>query len=335
MHFRKICIIHLNQIGDLVFSLPLLKSLKDNFPDAAIHSVVRPFLQDLLAESPWVDRILLRVSSLKAKLELLKEIRRSQYDLLICLGRSEESLMLTLLSGAKLKAGFANFFWDWGLDLKENIEGHNSWYNNAKLLRLLNIKISQNNYVGLLNVNEDKSLRDLPAEFAVISPAASRRRQIKAWAPEKFAELIILLQQNFRFVSVLVGSNEDKTYNHTVMDSVKEKAGNNSIDIINFTGNTGLGRLCLVLKQASLFVGIDSGVMHLASSLDIPVVGLFGPTDPRFVGPQNSRSRVVSKDDMDCVPCYLKPCDHRNCMNELGVETVLAACRQVISEIGN
>lgn len=335
MHFRKICIIHLNQIGDLVFSLPLLKSLKDNFPDAAIHSVVRPFLQDLLSESPWVDRILLRESSLKARLDLLKKIRRSQYDLLICLGRSEESLMLTLLSGAKLKAGFAHFFWDLGLDLKEHIEGHNSWYNNAKLLRLLNIKISQNDYVGLLNVNADASLTDLPAEFAVISPAASHRRQMKAWDPEKFAELIILLQQHFSLGSVLVGSTNDKAYNQTVMASVKEKAGDTGMGIFNLTGNTGLGRLCSVLKQASLFVGIDSGIMHLASSLDIPVVGLFGPTDPRFVGPQNSRSRVVSKNDMDCVPCYLKPCDHRNCMNELGVETVLDACRQVISEIGN
>jgi len=334
MHFRKICIIHLNQIGDLVFSLPLLKSLKDNFPDVAIHSVVRPFLQDLLTESHWVDRILLRESSFRARVDLLKKIRRSRYDLLICLGRSEEGLLLTWLSGAKLKAGFAHFFWDLGLDLKEHIEGHNSWYNNAKLLRLLNIKISQNDYVGLLKVKEDASLTDLPAEFAVISPAASRRRQIKAWGPEKFAELIILLRQHFSLGSVLVGSTDNKGYNQTVMASLKEKTGGNNIDIINLTGNTGLGRLCSVLKQASLFVGIDSGIMHLASSLDIPVVGLFGPTDPRFVGPQNSRSKVVRKDDMDCVPCYLKPCDHRNCMNELEVDTVLEACRQVIPEIG-
>jgi ADP-heptose:LPS heptosyltransferase len=297
--------------------------------------VVRPFLQDLLVESHWVDRILLRESSFRAKVDLLKKIRRSQYDLLICLARSEESLLLTLLSGAKLKAGFAHFLWDLGLDIKEHIEGHNSWYNNAKLLRLLNIKISQNDYVGLLTINEDAGLTDLPAKFAVISPAASHRRQLKVWAPKKFAELIILLQQHFSLGSVLVGSTDDKGYNHTILASVKEKTGDNSIDIINLTGNTGLGRLCSILNQANLFVGIDSGVMHLASSLDIPVVGLFGPTDPRFVGPQNSRSKVVRKDDMDCVPCYLKSCDHRNCMNELEVDMVLEACREVISDIGN
>jgi ADP-heptose:LPS heptosyltransferase len=334
MHFRKICIIHLNQIGDLVFSLPLLKSLKDNLPDTEVHSVVRPFLQDLLAQSPWVDRIILRESNLKSKLALLRKIRHSRYDLLICLGRSEESLMLALFSRAKLKAGFAHFFWDLGLDLKEHIEGHNSWHNNAKLLRLLNIRISQNNYVGLLNVNTDASLARLPTEFAVISPAASRRRQMKAWDPEKFAELIILLQQHFSLDSVIVGGSDDKAYNHAVMKNLGEKSGGDSSDIIDLTGRTGLGQLCSLLKQARLFVGIDSGIMHLASSLDIPLVALFGPTDPRIVGPQNRRSKVVSRDDMDCVPCYLNPCDHRNCMNELEVDTVLEACRQVISEAG-
>ena len=303
MHFHKICIIHLNQIGDLVFSLPLLKSLKVNFPDVAIHSVVRPYLQDLLVESPWVDRILLRESSLKAKLDLLKKIRRSQYDLLICLARSEESLMLTLLSGAKLKAGFTHFFWDLGLDLKEHIEGHNSWHNNAKLLRLLNIKISQNDYVGLLNVDEDESLTDLPAEFAVISPAASRRRQIKTWDPKKFAELILLLKHHFDLTSVIVGSSQDQAYNRIISGSLREKANANDLCIVDLTGNTNLRSLCSIIRKARLFVGIDSGIMHLASSIDIPVVGLFGPTDPQYVGPQNNRSIVVRKEDLDCLPC--------------------------------
>jgi ADP-heptose:LPS heptosyltransferase len=335
MHFHKICIIHLNQIGDLVFSLPLLKSLKDNFPDVAINSVVRPYLQDLLAESPWVDRILLRESNLKAKLDLLKKIRRSQYDLLICLARSEESLMLTLLSGAKLKTGFAHFFWDLGLDLKEHIEGPNSWHNNAKLLRLLNIKISQNDYVGLLNVDEDASLTDLPAEFAVISPAASHRRQIKTWDPKKFAELILLLKHHFDLTSVIVGSSQDQAYNRIISGSLREKATANDAYIVDLTGNTNLRSLCSIIRKARLFVGIDSGIMHLASSIDIPVVGLFGPTDPQYVGPQNNRSIVVRKEDMDCVPCHLKSCKPRDCLSQLEVDKVFDACGQLLARPQN
>lgn len=77
-------------------------------------------------------------------------------------------------------------------------------------------------------------------------------------------------------------------------------------------------------------MGIDSGFMHLAASYDIPVVALFGPTDPFYVGPQNRRSRVVVAEGMECVPCYLKECDHRNCMKNIRRETVLRACEEVL-----
>ncbi|MCP4368512.1 MAG: glycosyltransferase family 9 protein, partial [Deltaproteobacteria bacterium] len=135
MNFSKICIIHLNQIGDLVFSLPLLKALRDNFPGATIHSVVRPYLQELLVGLPYVDSIILRKGNLKAKFELLKKIRHYEYDLIVSLPRSEESLMLAMFSKAKMKVGFAHFPWDLGLDIKKTVDGHNSWHNNAKLLK--------------------------------------------------------------------------------------------------------------------------------------------------------------------------------------------------------
>ncbi|MGD9384266.1 MAG: hypothetical protein PVH55_09460, partial [Desulfobacterales bacterium] len=105
MCFKKICIVHLNQIGDLIFSLPLLKALKENHPDASIHSLVKPYLQELLIDSPFVDRVIPRKSGLTAKFKLLKNIRKNNYDLVISLARSEECLMLTALSGAKIKVG--------------------------------------------------------------------------------------------------------------------------------------------------------------------------------------------------------------------------------------
>ena len=215
--------------------------------------------------------------------------------------------------------------------MKEHIEGHNSWHNNAKLLRLLNIKISQNDYVGLLNVDEDASLTDLPAEFAVISPAASRRRQIKTWDPKKFAELILLLKHHFDLTSVIVGSSQDQAYNRIISGSLREKATANDLCIVDLTGNTNLRSLCSIIRKARLFVGIDSGIMHLASSIDIPVVGLFGPTDPQYVGPQNNRSIVVRKEDLDCLPCHLRSCKPRDCLSQLEVDKVFEACGQLLA----
>lgn len=331
MRFKKICVIHLNQIGDLIFSLPLLKALRENFPDASIHSVVKPYLEELLSGSPYVDRIILRERGLKAQLELLKNIRKNRYDLLISLSTSEECLTLTAFSKARVKAGFSRFPWNVCLDAKDTIEGHNSWHNNLKLLKRLNVNVNKNDYVGLLSLDKNECNLSLPDKFVIISPGASRRRFAKTWGEGKFAELMLSLKKKYDLIPVLVGGKDNLEYNRTIIRKVKENGRGKDMDIVNATG-TGLRELCSMIKDASLFVGIDSGIMHLASSLDIPVVGIFGPTDPFYVGPQNDRSIVVREEEMKCVPCYLKTCDHRDCMRKLTVDKVLHACEQILQD---
>ena len=330
MSVKKICIIHLNQIGDLIFSLPLLKALRENYPDASIHSLVKPYLQELLVDSPFVDRVIPRKSGLTAKFKLLKNIRKNNYDLVISLARSEECLMLTALSKAKIKAGFSCFPWDWCLNLKETIEGHNSWYNNAKLLRRLNVRVTKTDYVGLLNVNNNQTDLSLPKKFVIISPGTSKRRHAKTWQKEKFAELMMLLKENYGLSAVLVGGMDNQEYNSKIIRILKNKDRRNNSATLDLTGKIDLAGLCSVIRKASLFVGIDSGVMHMASCLDIPVVGLFGPTDPFYVGPQNKKSIVVRVESMECMPCYLKDCKHRECMKNLGVSKVFDACKQLL-----
>jgi ADP-heptose:LPS heptosyltransferase len=324
MEPKKICIIHLNQIGDLIFSLPFLKSIRDRFPGASIHSVVRPYLEGLLRDSPLVDRIILRHETIRSKFALIKELRHEQYDLFISLTRSQEGLVLACLSGAHVRAGFAHFPWDLCLDVKEIIQGHNSWFNNANLLNRLGISVSRNSYVGLLSVNDPKPVPGLPERYAVVSPGASRRRLIKAWNEEKFALLVRRLYGEFNLPSVLVGGQDTRECTAAIADSAGDAR------IFDLAGKIGLRELYGVLARADLFVGIDSGVMHMASALDIPVIALFGPTDEAYVGPQNGKSTVVRK-RMSCAPCYLRePCDHRKCMAEITVDMVIEACGKVL-----
>jgi ADP-heptose:LPS heptosyltransferase len=330
MDCKKICIIHLNQIGDLVFSLPLLKSLRDQFPQAVIHSIVKPYLSELLKDSPYVDEIYFRESGFAAKLRLLKKIRKNNYDLLISLSRSEECLGMASFSNAGIKAGFPDFPWKPFFDVKETIDGHNSWYNNSKLLKALGIPVSKDDYVGLIRTDATTDNLFLPERFVVISPGASKRRLTKNWEEEKFADLIFLLYEKFDLIPVLVGSAANVASNKTIEDYFLKKAGGDKTKLVNFSGKINLQTLCAVIKKATLFVGIDSGVMHLASSLDIPVVGLFGPTDPFYVGPQNEKSIVVKNETLECVPCYLKDCEHRNCMRLLSVQSVMDACEKLV-----
>jgi ADP-heptose:LPS heptosyltransferase len=138
------------------------------------------------------------------------------------------------------------------------------------------------------------------------------------------------LKDKYGLTPVLVGGEDSREVSEKVVEFVREndkKSGINHIQ--NLSGKTNLKELCHLLKGATLFVGVDSGVMHLASSFDIPVVGIFGPTDPSYVGPQNRRSKVV-REEMECSPCYLRGCEERLCMKNLDVQRVLEACEQLL-----
>ena len=341
MGFTKIAIIHLNQIGDLVFSLPLLRALRENFPEAKIHSILRPHLEELLEGSPFVDQLISRKSGWKDQLRLLKMLRENRYDLVITLSHSVECLLLATLSGARVKVGFSNFPWDVGLHIKEKVEGHHGWYNNAKLLKRLNLDVTKKDYVDLLilpsqrdaNGSASSEIAKVQGKYAVISPGTSARRQVKAWDEEKFADLLFLLKEKYNLNPVIVGGKDDQESIQQLIQITRGKGRDQKIHpIINLAGKVGLRDLCYVLKNASLFVGIDSGIMHLASSLDIPVVGIFGPTDPFYVGPQNTKSLLVRKEELECVPCYLKGCEERECMKRIAVGDVFHACEQVLNQ---
>jgi len=330
MDCTKIGVIHLNQIGDLLFSLPLLKALRDSYPDALIHSIVRQNLTGLLSDSPYVDSILERGKTLSSTFELLQTIRKNRYDLLISLSSSEACLTLTALSKAKVKAGFSHFPMDLFLDIKETIEGHNSWFNNRKLLSQLHINATKNDYVGLLNIRSDISdTTDQSTRYVVLSPGASRRRHMKTWDNTNFAKLILLLSKHFNLKPVLIGGRDNREDNQQIIATAQ--AEGTITDIENIT-EASLLSIASVIQRAQLFVGIDSGFMHVASSFDIPVVALFGPTDPFYVGPQNKRSIVVREESMECVPCYLQNCEHKNCMQNLSVEKVFQACEKLMSQ---
>jgi len=323
----RICVIHLNQIGDMVFSLPLLKTLRDNYPQAIIHSVIRPYLEGLVKGSPYIDRLILRPEGVINDVMVLHKIRRSSYDLLICLPRSEAAMFIATMSRSRKKAGFCRVGFDYFLDVKVPVKGHNSWYNNARLLEALDIDTKKNDYVGLLRAEGEAVSIDLPERFAVISPGASKRRQAKAWRVDGFSDVISRLWSD-GLASVIVGAPNEWALNEEI------RQGALSIErhalVLNLSGKFRLDRLLNVLKRSELFVGIDSGVMHLASALDIPTVAIFGPTDPLYVGPQNKKSMVVRRDDLECIPCYLKPCEHRQCLEGLEADAVYRACKTLI-----
>jgi ADP-heptose:LPS heptosyltransferase len=161
--------------------------------------------------------------------------------------------------------------------------------------------------------------------FAVLVPTTIW--PTKHWRPEGFAEVGRFLIQAGLAV-VLTGAPQDRARCHLVAAACPGAR--------NLSGQTTLAELAALLQRADLAVTNDSGSMHLAVALDRPVVSVFGPTDPMWIGPYGRPDAVVQA-DLPCVPCYYKrlsQCPHSHaCMREVTAGQVIECLRRVVPRL--
>ncbi len=153
----------------------------------------------------------------------------------------------------------------------------------------------------------------------------------KRWPPDRFAAVAELLRQSRGTAAVLIGSAADRPAAYAIeaeLDKIGGGAGRPAA--LNLTGSTGLRQLAGVLAHCAAFVSNDSGAMHLAAAIGIPVVAVFGPTDERATAPLGGRARVLAADAW-CRPCMLRECplDHR-CMMGTGAGDVVRAVEDMV-----
>ncbi|MCX6538652.1 MAG: lipopolysaccharide heptosyltransferase II [Acidobacteria bacterium] len=154
----------------------------------------------------------------------------------------------------------------------------------------------------------------------------------KRWPPERFASVIVALTQDHGLACALVGGEADST---TAMAIEAELGKINRRSppgaVINLVGRTDLRQLCGVLALGAAFVSNDSGAMHLAAALGVPVVALFGPTNERATSPVGRRATLVLTVPAWCRPCMLRECplDHR-CLSGITVDRVVRAVKELL-----
>ena len=318
---RRIVVLHLNQIGDLLFCLPALKTLRRRFPAASITSVLRPNLMDLLRESTFVDHLVARGPAR----QLIGDLRPQRPDLVVCFSHSPASSALAYLLGAKERIGFADAGLPWLLTRRVQVRGLPS---PAKIMRLaacLGGDPSEASYVGLLRIaqaDRDAASRLLAdagvgdGALIALGPTASGGRSHKNWIAERFAAVADAVAASRDAQVIIAGAAEDAPYADRIIAAMGRPA-------LNLAGRTSAGQLAAVLERADLFIGIDSGPMHLAAAMGTPVVAVFGPSDPEQTAPQGPGHVVISK-RLACSPCKWA-CETRDCMAEIGVEDVLQA----------
>lgn len=280
--------------------------------------------------SGLVDRVIeRRRRPIGTGFELAAALRHEKPDMAIVFSTSFGMSVLAGLSGAKTRVGFDG-----------KVSGMFATHlvprsrppciqSNLKLVEVVGCPIVKCDYAGLIHpgaAEREMATEILKSEgigqdepFAVLSPGTSDRREVKRWTDDGFATVADKFAEETGGKSLVVGI------------SVGCGISSRTKNAIDLNGRTSLPILAALLERATVFVGVDSGVLHLAAAMQTPVVGLYGPTDSDKTGPQGGIFRIV-RVGTQCSPCLQTTCPtERECMEQMSPESVFAAVHALIS----
>ncbi|WP_413854152.1 glycosyltransferase family 9 protein, partial [Candidatus Ruminimicrobium bovinum] len=275
-----------------------IKAAKQQYPNVKIYSVTRKNLAELLRQTLLVDKIFIKEKGLKSKIKLISDIQNENIDVACLFSESPESLICAYLSKIKKRYGFKSASLNFLLTDKAEKKGVPSLVNNINLAKKIGIKNIQNNYLDIIKTDSktDDKINNILKQynienkkFIAVSIGASKRRQEKCLKAEVWIETINELTGK-NIPVIVTGAVWEKEYIKNITDKCLKK-------INVFCPEGGLVELSGLLKKASLFIGVDSGAMHLAASLGIKCIALYGNTDPSQIGPQPLENHIIIKKD--------------------------------------
>ena len=332
---NKILFITLSNFGDVILTLPVLDVLRTDYPHALITVMVGPRPSEIFKDNPYIHNLIIynKYAPLREKIQLFFRLKKERYDLVVDLRNT--------LYGALLPAQFRTSpFLHMPLGIQHMKE--RNLYRLRKALRqkgprkaiktrekLLYIRPEDENYINALLQGNGISSKD---KIIIVNPAAGGRT--RRWEKAKFIQLCQRL--SFSNAVILIGRKDDKTLTQYIHNNCKDPIRNTKAaeaegkiskrvgKIFDFAGLTNLAQLTSLLKESSLVVSCDTGILQLASYLNIPTIGLFGPSDERRYGPWSSKSKVITA-GVSCRPCKEPDCRFKTieCMREISVNKVL------------
>lgn len=330
-----------NWIGDLVMATAAVTDLRQHFPLAKITAMCQSNVAALLKNDPNIDEIysFARPSGWIHRIEhfdIIQEIRRGEFDLGFLFTNSFSSAWWLWRGRVKNRVGFGCNLRSWlltkAISFPKNINRQHLVLTYKELLKPLGIPLS-NTSPRLYISNEEKleakellALKGIPEKAFLlgINPGAAYG-SAKCWLPERFVEVSQKLLQRDDLYILYFGD----TAGASLVDSICEQLPKERI--INLAGKTSLRELLALIGCCSLFLTNDSGPMHIAAALGIPLVALFGSTDDTRTGPY-SGGTIIHK-HVECSPCYKRVCpiDFR-CMKQISVDEVYRELEKMLKE---
>ena len=349
---ENILIIRLSAIGDVINVLPALSLLRSHFPKSKISWLVEDRASEILIDHPDINEVIIyprkkwqrEILRIDKSLNIIsesrsfyKKLRNSHYDLVIDFQGNLKSAVMNLITGSENRLGFGkghckefNYLSTQLHAYPEGIKIHRI-DKNLSLLKELDIETrfirpklpvarEDEEYISkFINENTKPSL-----PIVIIHPGTSKFGSFKQWQPSNYALLADMIMEEY-------DTNIIFTWGPDEFDTVKKIIENMKLKAIPACETASIKQLIALLKHATLFIGGDTGPLHMASMLDIPVVGIYGPKDPVIYGPYRGEAIVIRK-DLPCSPCRKRTCDDPICMSSILPEDVFCGAEQLLTK---
>lgn len=346
--FKKILIIRMSSVGDVLFALPSLEALRTSYPNAHIAWVVEDRCASVLEGHPHIDELIVMPrrkwramrehgqGSLLDSWRFFRELGERDFDLTIDFQANLKSGMASLFSRAPVRLGFARSECrepNWLFTNRRHSLGGKVMHRidrDLSLLSLIGIPADHKQVTLPIPTQDQQSAREFidtldgQGPIVILQPGTSDWGRNKRWSPESFAELGDTIHEKYDArVIINWGSEAERERAEQLVDLMAAEA-TIALPTANLLALGGL------MQQADLVVGCDTGPTHLAELLGINVVTLFGPSDPRFYYPYGHPDRAIYA-ALPCSPCRYRECVGRACMAHIEVNDVFLTCDAILS----
>ena len=342
----KLLIRATNWVGDAIMALPALRAVRQHFSHAEISILARSYVGDIYRGQGIADHLIAYEhrgihAGLGGRERLASELRAQKFNCALLLQNAFDAAWLAWRANIPERIGYARD----GRSLlltkavavpkKGEIQAHEKFYYLELLRRIGWIEQPADDALISLSVaSQDRlraqdTLRGAGARTGVLRiaiGAGASYGSAKCWPPARFARLANMLQAEFDADVVLFGTANEIT----VSNAISAELSKTPVDL---TGQTEIADLPALLSECDVFIGNDSGAMHVAAAVGLPVIAVFGPTDPSGTAPVTPKCTIVQQKPY-CSPCFLRRCptDHR-CMTKIAPEMLEAAVKPWIDSI--
>jgi heptosyltransferase-2 len=341
---KRILVCRTDRIGDVLLSTPVIRNLREKYPHAYIAMMVSSYAREIVEGNPYLDEVIVYDKEgihkrLSQSIRFSRALRDKAFELAIILHPTNRVHLLTFFAGIPRRVGYDRKF---GFLLTDRIkhvkqlgEKHESEYN-LDLLRYLGIEPRDKTlFMPIRKDAEEYAERILKKEgvnssdlLLAVHPAASCPSKI--WPNERFAEVANTLSRKYGFKILVMAGPKDTALAQKLIQSLRYPA-------INLAGRTSVAELASFLRRSTLFISNDSGPVHIASAVGVPVVSIFGRAQkglgPLRWGPVGLRDKFLHR-QVGCIECLAHNCQKEfACLKAITVEDVLRAAEEILKDL--